>query len=106
MLHMVRKLAGSIRDSMRDTLLTPLFIIGEVILEVIIPYVMSLMIDNSIDGGNMGLIVRYGLILIGLAVLSLVCGAAAGVTSLIVVGALSTLTFSFCGFSEPEKNTK
>ena len=82
---MLRKLAASIRDAKRDALLTPLFIMLEVIMETTIPMVMTKLIDDGINGregvGDMTAIWKYGLILVGLAMMSLVFGALAGVTA-------------------------
>ena len=71
---MVKKLAGCIREYKRDTLLTPLFMVGEVVMETIIPFVMARLIDYGIDMGSMGAIWKYGIVLVLCALLSLTFG--------------------------------
>ena len=46
---MIRKIAKYIGEFKKDTILTPLFVIIEVFLEVAIPYLMSMIIDNGIE---------------------------------------------------------
>ncbi|MBQ9930791.1 MAG: ABC transporter ATP-binding protein [Firmicutes bacterium] len=75
---MIKRLSKSIRQYKRQSVLTPVFVIGEVILEVLIPFLMADLIDYGIDMGNMDVIVRYGIILVVLALASLTCGAMAG----------------------------
>ena len=75
---MVKRLAGCIREYKRDTILTPLFMVGEVVMETIIPFVMARLIDYGIDMGNMGAIWKYGGILVACALLSLLFGTLSG----------------------------
>ena len=53
---MVKTLAKCIREYKVASIITPIFIIGEVILEVIIPYLMADLIDNGVDKGDMNYI--------------------------------------------------
>ncbi|MGL6201364.1 MAG: ABC transporter ATP-binding protein [Lachnospiraceae bacterium] len=62
----------------KDTILTPLFVLLEVIMEIIIPLVMAAIIDYGIDAGNMNVVVKYGLILVFMCLFSLVFGMASG----------------------------
>ncbi|MEK3915673.1 ABC transporter ATP-binding protein [Paenibacillus sp. FSL H7-0331] len=82
---MLGKLLQSVRDYKKDTWLTPLFLLGEVAMEVTIPLFMAELIDGGISGGNMSLIVKYGLILVLFALVSLVFGALAGKHSAIAM---------------------
>ena len=66
------------REFKKDALLTPFFVVLEVVMEVVIPAVMALLIDRGIDAHDMGEIWKYGIILIICAGLALVFGAAAG----------------------------
>ncbi len=75
---MIRKLMRSLREYKKDTILTPVFVIVEVALEIIIPYIMAFLIDNGIEAGNMRVIVKLGVILIVCALVSLTGGALAG----------------------------
>ena len=76
--HIIERLAGSIRDFKKDSILTPLFVALEVIMEIIIPLILVNLIDDGITGGNMGIILRLGLILVIFALLSLIFGVLAG----------------------------
>lgn len=76
---MIRQLAGCIGKYKKDTLLAPLFVTLEVILEVAIPFLMAKLIDNGIEAGNMNYIWKMGGILVGAAVLSLTFGVLSGI---------------------------
>ncbi len=75
---MMKRLLKSVREFKKDALLTPFFVVLEVVMEVIIPLVMALLIDKGIDGQDMAAIWKYGIILVLCAMLALVFGAAAG----------------------------
>lgn len=75
---MVAKLLKSVREYKKDSILTPLFVTFEVILEVFIPYLMANLIDFGIDKGDMNYILKTGLILLLSAILSLTFGVVAG----------------------------
>ena len=75
---MIKRLVKSVREFKKDALLTPFFVVLEVVMEVIIPMVMALLIDKGIDGQDMAAIWKYGIILVLCAMLALVFGAAAG----------------------------
>lgn len=62
----------------KQAILSPLTIIGEVALEVLIPSVMALIIDNGIKKGDTSYVVKMGLLMVGMAVVSLCFGALAG----------------------------
>jgi len=67
-------------------ILTPILMVLEVGFEILIPYYMSLIIDNGINGASgsdINYIVKMGLIMVGLSVLAMICGALAGYTSAI-----------------------
>ena len=77
---MIRKLARSIRQYKRDTILTPLSMTLEVIMEVLLPIIMADLIDNGITNpGNSAVIWRDGLLLAGVSILSLISGLLGGV---------------------------
>ena len=75
-----RILGKSIREYKKDTALTPLLVIGEVAIECIIPFITASLIDQMQAGCGIDVIARYAVVLILLALVSLACGAAAGVT--------------------------
>ncbi|MBR6034273.1 MAG: ABC transporter ATP-binding protein [Clostridia bacterium] len=75
---MIKKLMKSIREYKKDSILTPLFVSFEVILEVIIPLVMASLIDDGVYGGQMAVVYKIGLQLIICAMLSLLFGVLSG----------------------------
>ncbi|GAA6491250.1 ABC transporter ATP-binding protein [Candidatus Bariatricus faecipullorum] len=75
---MNRKLFRSIREYKKVSILTPLFVVLEVLMEVLIPLQMANIIDIGIQDGNLPYIIRTGLILVVLAMLALSFGALAG----------------------------
>ena len=75
---MIRKLMKSIRQYKKQSILSLIFIIGEVILEVVIPFITADMVNNFSSHPQMGSILRTGGLMAGAAVLSLLCGAFAG----------------------------
>ena len=77
---MVKTLARSIREFKKPAILTPLLVTGEVILECIIPFIIANLVNQMQAGCGMDVIVRYGVQLIIMAVLSLIFGVAAGNT--------------------------
>lgn len=77
---MIKRLAKCIRDYKKDTVLTPVFVVGEVVMEVMIPLLMAELIDNGIEKGNMNYVVKMGIALLFSAILSMVFGVIAGVT--------------------------
>ena len=70
---MVKTLLKSVRQYKKQTLLSPVFVAGEVILECMIPLVMSKLIDH-LSADTMTPILQYGLVLLVMATMSLGCG--------------------------------
>ena len=77
---MIKTLARSIREFKKAAILTPLLVIVEVVLECIIPFVIANLVNDMQAGCGMDVIVRYGIQLVVMAILSLVFGVAAGNT--------------------------
>ena len=75
---MIRKLMQSIRQYTKASLLSLIFIIGEVILEVVIPFITADMVNKIQAGAQMDTILKMGGIITISAIMSLVCGALAG----------------------------
>ena len=75
---MIKRLSQCIREYKKASILAPLFVTGEVILEVVIPLLMANLIDNGVDAGDMNEILRMGLWLVAACVASLACGALSG----------------------------
>lgn len=75
---MLKELAKHIKEFKTASLLTVVFILGEVVFELLIPYMMTFIIDRGVMKGDYGAVVKYGSVMIGLAILGLLCGVAAG----------------------------
>lgn len=80
---MIKRLLGCVREYKVYAILTPIFIILEVLLETMIPTVMGMIIDQGIMVGNMSRILQLGGILAIMALLSLACGMGNGYTGAI-----------------------
>ena len=78
---MIKKLARYIKGYKKESILTPIFVMLEVIMEVLIPFLMADLIDKGIDGGNIPLIIKLGVALLIGAFISLFFGALAGKTA-------------------------
>lgn len=76
---MIKKLAKSIREYKLSSILTPIFVAGEVILEVLIPLLMADLVDKGVYGGEMNTVYKIGLELVLCAILSLIFGVLSGV---------------------------
>lgn len=75
---MIKKLLRSVREYKTASLLTPIFVTLEVIMEVLIPFFMSRIIDMGLEQNNLSYTVRLGVILIIAAIASLCFGALSG----------------------------
>ena len=80
---MVKKLLRSVREYKKDSILAPVFVIFESVLEIAIPTIMAYLIDYGVNKKNMTYILEIGLALVLCAVLSLITGALAGRSSAI-----------------------
>ena len=86
---MIKVLAKSIREYKKPSLLAPILVSGEVVLECIIPFLTANLVNEIKNGCSLGVIVQYGLVLIAMAALSLTFGALAG----------SACATASCGFA-------
>ena len=75
---MIKRLSACIREYRLQTILTPLFMVGEVACECIIPLITSNLVNGIQNGCGMAQIVQYGVQLFLMALLSLACGVASG----------------------------
>ena len=75
---MNRKLLHSVREYKKESFLTPVLVCLEVLMEVLIPLLMANIIDVGIANGDMGYIIRMGVLLVVMAMLALLFGAKAG----------------------------
>ena len=74
---MLKTLKAYVGEYKRTAVAAPVFIVFEVILEMIIPLLMSEIIDNGLGAGNMNYVVKVGLIMLLVSFASLFCGAMA-----------------------------
>ena len=87
---MIKKLARSIREYKKASILAPIFVSAEVVIECFIPLVTAQLVRNIQNQCDILTIVKYGLILIALALASLSCGALSG----------NFAAIAACGFSK------
>lgn len=87
---MIKTLMGSIREYKKPSILTPILVSIEVIVECVIPFYIAKLINHIQDGTDMSLILKYGFMLILLAFVSLFFGAMAG----------KTCATASCGFAK------
>lgn len=77
---MIKRLAKSLREYKRAAIATPILVTGEVVIEVLIPFVTANLIDAINTGAQVTSILQAGLVLLVMAVASLAFGTAAGIT--------------------------
>jgi ATP-binding cassette subfamily B multidrug efflux pump len=75
---MIKKIMESVREYKKASILSPVFVTLEVVMEVIIPILMARLIDQGLNRGNMRATWYYGIIMLACAALSLSFGALAG----------------------------
>ena len=75
---MIKKLSKYIKQYKKDAILTPIFVIFEVVMEVLIPYLMARIIDVGIQNSDLNYIFKIGAILVVSAILSLAFGMLSG----------------------------
>lgn len=75
---MLKELSKSVREFKTASLKAPLFVSLEVVLECLIPFIIAQLVNQIKAGCDFAVIVRFGLVLVVMAGLSLLCGAAAG----------------------------
>lgn len=75
---MNKKLLQSVREYKKQSIIAPLLVTLEVLMEVLIPLEMAKIIDIGIAEGNLGYIIQRGLILVIMAMMSLFFGVQAG----------------------------
>ena len=78
---MLKTLWAQVGRYKKQAVLTPLFTMGEAVLEIAVPLVMASIIDDGIEAGNIGHVYRYGARMVGLAALGLLAGILAGSTA-------------------------
>ena len=75
---MLKNVLKSVGEYKKETILSPITVALEVLLEVLIPYFMAILIDKGINTGDMTEIIKYGMLLVVLAMAALAFGALSG----------------------------
>ena len=81
LIHIIKELAKSIREYKKLSIITPILIALEVVIECIIPFITATLVNQIKGGCDLNTIIKYGVILIIMAFLSLAFGGIAGSTS-------------------------
>ena len=71
----MKRLLAELKEYKAPSIKAPLFMIGEVGLELSLPFLMAYIIDNGVTKGDMKTVVIMGLLMLAVAFLSLICGA-------------------------------
>ena len=80
MFGMLRKLMGCVREYKKVSILTPILMVGEVVMECLIPFVVAELVNQIKAGCEISVIVKHGLVLFAMACISLFFGGLAGIT--------------------------
>lgn len=75
---MIKRILQEVKEYRKASFLAPIFMVGEVVLEISLPFLMSFIIDKGVSQGDMTEVTKYGLIMIVAAFGSLFCGAISG----------------------------
>ena len=75
---MIRKLLSAVREYKKPSILAPIYVSLEVVMEVLIPILMAMLIDNGLEKGNISYVFAIGGILVVFTILSLVFGVLSG----------------------------
>ena len=80
-MHILKVLAGQIKQYKKACILSPIFTLGEVLMEILIPFITASLIDEGIQAGNLTKVVLYGLLMLVMAFIGLFFGVSAGYVS-------------------------
>ena len=75
---MIKRILQEVKEYRKASFLAPIFMVGEVVLEISLPFLMSFIIDKGVSQGDMTEVTKYGLLMIAAAFGSLFCGAMSG----------------------------
>ena len=76
---MIKKLASCVGEYKKYAIATPIIMLGEAIMEILLPLIMANMIDYGIQDKNIAYTVKMGLLMILCTLISLSCGAGGGI---------------------------
>ncbi len=75
---MLKRLLQELKEFKLPSILASLFMVGEVVMELLLPYLMSFIVDRGVYQNDMGAVVKYGIYMLIAAFISLACGALSG----------------------------
>lgn len=75
---MIKTLAAQIKEYKKVSIITPIFMILEVVFEMLIPFLMASIIDDGVEAGNMQHIYAVGAVMVAAALCGLFCGVMGG----------------------------
>ena len=75
---MIATLVKQIKQYKKETILTPILVMIEVVLDILIPFLMSKMVDEGITPGNMAAVWKYGMLMLVAAIFALITGGLSG----------------------------
>ena len=75
---MIKRLLQEVKQYKKSSILTPLFMVGEVTMEMMLPFLMSFIIDQGVNKGDMAAVAKFGGLMLVCAFVSLVCGTLSG----------------------------
>lgn len=75
---MIKRILKEVKEFKKTSLLAPTFMVGEVILEILLPFLMAFIIDEGVGKGDMNAVIKYGGIMLVAAFGSLICGVLSG----------------------------
>ena len=74
LVHIIKELVKSIREYKKQSIITPLLITFEVVIQCIIPFITATLVNQIKNGCGLDTIIKYGIILVIMAILSLTFG--------------------------------
>lgn len=81
---MIKRILQEVKEYRKASFLAPIFMVGEVVLEISLPFLMSFIIDKGVSQGDMTEVTKYGLIMIVAAFGSLFWGDVGEICSLCI----------------------
>lgn len=86
---MIKKLASQVKEYKKNSILAPIFVTFEVLMDVLIPMAMAAIIDNGLNKNDVSYVIRVGIMMIVMALLSLFFGMISGRHAAIASAGLS-----------------
>lgn len=75
---MIKRLLQEVKQYKKASIAAPLFMVGEVVMEMMLPFLMSFIIDYGVNKGDMAAVAKYGGLMLICAFISLFCGTMSG----------------------------